>query len=76
MTRIQRILLVVLVVAVSFVAWITYRTRQPPVLPDDAEHRRFVNAETCLTCHEADGPRPQSSTHPVGLDCLRCHGSR
>ena len=75
MSRLQRILLAVLVVAGLLVAWLAYRTRQPPILPDDAEHRRFVNAETCMTCHGADGPAPRSSTHPVGLDCLRCHGS-
>ena len=75
MSRIQRILFVALVLAGLLVAWLAYRTRQPPILPGDAEHRRFVNAETCLTCHDADGPAPRSSAHPVGLDCLRCHGS-
>ena len=74
MSRIQRILLGVLVVAGLLVAWLAFGTRQPPVLPGDADHR-FLDADTCMTCHGPEGPAPQSSTHPVGLDCLRCHGS-
>ena len=75
LSRTQRILFAVLIAVALLVVWLAYRTRQPPVLPADPNHRAFIDAETCLVCHGPDGPAPQSASHPVGLDCLRCHGS-
>ncbi len=75
LSRTQRILFAALIAVALLVAWLAYRTRQPPILPANPDHRTFVDAETCLVCHGPDGPAPQSVNHPVGLDCLRCHGS-
>ncbi len=76
MRRTQIALFALLVAAAALVIAIASRTRQPPILPKDAEHARFDGAEACMTCHGPDGPVPHGRNHPPGLDCLRCHGSR
>lgn len=72
----QRISLIAVVLIAAAVVYLTTRNRQPPFLPADDEHVAFVDAPTCLTCHGADGGFPQSPNHPLGNDCLRCHGRR
>ena len=76
MKRKQVILLGILAVAALVVAWLAMGTRQPPMLPADEDHAAFENAETCMVCHGPEGGMPQSETHPLGFDCMRCHGRR
>ena len=76
MNRKQRIILSFIAFAAAFIAWLAWSSRQPPLLPDDQTHATFVNATTCLECHGQDGAVPQTRQHPLGEDCVRCHGSR
>jgi hypothetical protein len=75
MSRTQGILFGVLAAVALLVVWLSLRTRQPPVLPVDEDHRNLSDLEECLICHGPDGGAPQSSDHPLGFDCLRCHGT-
>jgi hypothetical protein len=74
MSRAQRILLGVLAVVALLVVWLSLRTRQPPILPNDEDHRGVTDMESCGVCHGPDGVLPRSPDHPLGFDCLRCHG--
>jgi hypothetical protein len=76
MKRAQWILLAAIVATAAFVAWLALSSRQPPLLPGDETHRAFESAHECLGCHAEGGAVPQSPRHPLGEDCLRCHGSR
>ena len=76
MNRKQWIVLAAIVIAAGFIAWLALSSRQPPLLPQDDAHAAFESASTCLSCHGADAAVPQSSRHPLGEDCLRCHGRR
>jgi cytochrome c553 len=68
--------LAVIALAAGFVAWLAYATRQAPLLPDDDLHATFQSARACLGCHGPEGAVPQPPKHPLGEDCLRCHGRR
>jgi hypothetical protein len=74
MRRVQTIALVAIALLAGFTIYLAVRGRQPPILPDDDEHARFVSAEDCLICHDPDGDSPQAKNHPLGNECLRCHG--
>ena len=76
MNRKQWIVLVAIMIAAGFIAWLALSSRQPPLLPADDAHAAFENAATCLSCHADDDAVPQSPRHPLGEDCLRCHGRR
>lgn len=66
---------IVLLLAAAVLVLLLWRsTRQPPRLPLDADHTRFIDGATCLGCHGLDGSSPREPDHPLGLDCLRCHG--
>ena len=70
----QRVSLAAVVLVAAAVLYLTTRNRQPPFLPTDADHRVFEQAATCMVCHGPAGGLPQSKNHPLGNDCLRCHG--
>jgi cytochrome c553 len=72
----QRVALIVVVLAAGLVALLALRNRQPPVLPANADHASFSSAEQCLACHGPAGVLPRSKNHPLGAECLRCHGFR
>jgi len=76
MNRKQVAALAVIVAVALIVAWLARASRQPPLLPRDDAHAEFTSAPACLNCHGEDGPSPQSKGHPLGEDCLRCHGTR
>ena len=76
MNRTKIILLVALGGVALLVGYLAISNRQPPMLPADADHATFSGAEECMICHGLDGPAPQSRNHPLGQDCLRCHGRR
>jgi mono/diheme cytochrome c family protein len=76
MSRKQWIAIALIAAAAALVAWVSRSTRQPPLLPADATHAAFESAATCLSCHGPGAPVPRSSRHPLGDECLRCHGSR
>ena len=73
MKRAQWISLAVIFVFAALIVVLMLRNRQPPVLPADEEHV-WHSTEACMECHGPDGT-PVSPNHPVGRDCLRCHGS-
>lgn len=72
----QMLVLAAIAIVAAFVAWLARASRQPPMLPKDDVHLTFESAAACLTCHAADAAVPRSSRHPLGGDCLRCHGPR
>ena len=76
MSRAQIVALTLVAALAVLVVFLALRGRQPPLLPTDRDHARFVDAFTCLRCHGPDSPHPQTPTHPLGNECLRCHGSR
>lgn len=75
MKRVQGILLAVVLLLGAVVTVLALRNRQAPVLPNDADHRRGPIPAACLECHDTGGSHPRSKNHPVGNDCMRCHGS-
>jgi len=76
MSRKQIVALAVIFGAAGLVAWLALASRQPPLLPRDDVHAAFESGIACLTCHGEGGPLPQAKRHPLGEDCLRCHGRR
>jgi hypothetical protein len=74
MNRLQSALVAAILLVGALVVVLALRNRQPPVLPADEEHASFPGAEPCLACHGPDGGLPRSQNHPLGDDCLRCHG--
>ena len=76
MNRKQWVILVTIGLAAALTAWLALSSRQPPLLPRDEAHRSFESARVCLSCHGVDAAYPQSPRHPLGEDCLRCHGRR
>jgi len=75
MKRVQIVSILAIVVLAALVVFLAVRGRQPPVLPVDADHGRFVSTGACLSCHGPEGASPQSKNHPLGSDCMRCHGT-
>jgi len=75
-SRKQLMILAAMGAMAAFIAWLAWSSRQPPMLPDDDTHRTFLGARECLSCHCPEGPVPRSRQHPLGDDCVRCHGSR
>jgi len=73
MKRVQWLSLAALAVLALVIAVFFLRNRQPPILPVDDDHL-WRGAEACRECHGPDGI-PQGPNHPVGEDCVRCHGS-
>ncbi len=63
-----------LLLVAALVGYLALRNRQPPVLPADADHATFVNSGRCIDCHGPDDEVPRGPKHPVGNDCMRCHG--
>ena len=74
MKPVQVVAIAVILVVLGFVLFLALRTRQPPVLPGDAKHAVYDGAASCLTCHGPQGVKPRSKNHPMGNECLRCHG--
>ncbi len=66
--------LAVIAIAAAFILWLAYRSRQAPLVPDDPTHATIRGARFCLGCHGPAGAVPQPPNHPLGEDCLRCHG--
>jgi hypothetical protein len=74
MKRAQIVAIVALVALAGLVVFLAVRGRQPPVLPVDQEHARFLSSGACLSCHGPQGILPQTKNHPLGTECMRCHG--
>ena len=70
----QTIAIVAIVLLATLVIFLALRGRQPPVLPADTDHAQFSSSGSCLSCHGPDGVHPQSRNHPLGPECMRCHG--
>jgi len=70
MNRTQLISLIAVGLIAALVLFLSLRERQPPVLPADADHLRFIDAETCMACHDLDAAK----NHPLRRECLDCHG--
>ena len=69
-------ILIALAAAAGLVVFLAVRNPQAPLLPPDADHATFAGADGCLVCHGPDGALPRSTNHPIGRECLRCHGLR
>jgi cytochrome c553 len=76
MSRKQWALLAAIFIAAAFIAWLARSSRQAPLLPTDDTHAAFESAAACLDCHSDSAAVPRSPRHPLGDDCLRCHGAR
>ena len=74
MKPLQRNLLIALALLALAVGYCSMRTRQAPVLPRDADHAPSYRGRACIDCHGLNGELPRSKNHPLGDDCLRCHG--
>ena len=74
MNRSQLIALVGVLALAALVLFLAVRARQPPVLPANPDHQRFVNPNACLSCHGPGGELPQSKNHTPRTDCMGCHG--
>jgi mono/diheme cytochrome c family protein len=74
MSRNQIVALGAVVLIAAFLAALALRTRQPPVLPADEAHGRFVSEDECTACHGPDAVLPMSKNHPLRTDCMDCHG--
>jgi hypothetical protein len=72
--RTQWIALIVVAALAACMIYLAVRGRQPPLLPADEDHARFLSAEDCLICHDLNSDSPQGRNHPLGNDCSRCHG--
>jgi hypothetical protein len=73
----RRLLLFALLgLAAALVVALALRTRQPPRLPQDRDHARFISSGACLGCHAIGGVMPRGPRHPPSDDCMRCHGMR
>jgi hypothetical protein len=70
----QVIALALLAVLAATVGYLALRTRQPPPLPANVTHASAAVPEQCLGCHGPGGVAPRGENHPLGRDCLRCHG--
>lgn len=62
---------VVVLVITLLVLGSSERTTKPT--PDDEVHRTATSHEVCLTCHGADGVRPQPAGHVSSVQCFQCH---
>ena len=76
MKRSQWIVLAVLALAAAFILWLAVKSRQPPLLPQDETHAAWESADACDACHAVGAAVPKPAKHPLGFDCLRCHGRR
>jgi hypothetical protein len=74
MSRSQLIALAVVACLAAFIIYLSFRERQPPFLPADADHSVFTGAESCLVCHDLNGDASRAKNHPLGNECSRCHG--
>ncbi len=70
----RNVLLIGIGVLALGVAYLAFFNRQPPMLPQDRDHAVFESTPACMICHGPEGESPQELNHPLGNDCLRCHG--
>jgi hypothetical protein len=73
MKRAQWISFAAIALLAMLIGLLVLRNRQAPFLPADADHV-WQGAASCEECHGPDGI-PRSKNHPVGKDCMRCHGT-
>ena len=67
-------LLGVVLAFAAVVVVLAVRNRQAPVLPPDEVHATTAVPVGCEECHGPGAPLARSTNHPLGNDCLRCHG--
>ena len=47
--------------------------RQTVAVPGNEAHRNSASRADCMSCHGAEGVRPQSATHTKADQCFQCH---
>jgi len=62
---------VVVLVITFLVLGSSERTTMPT--PNDEVHRTATSHESCLSCHGAEGVRPQPAGHVKSVQCFQCH---
>ncbi len=64
-------LAIVAAVVLALVLGSSDRTTKP--VPNDEVHRTATTRAACMTCHGADGVRPQPMGHTKADQCFQCH---
>ncbi|MDX8408578.1 MAG: hypothetical protein R8J84_00840 [Mariprofundales bacterium] len=42
-------------------------------VPDDSVHQQATSRAACMSCHAADGVKPQPAGHTAQDQCFLCH---
>lgn len=62
-----------LVAAVILLLVLGSGDRTTTAVPSDETHRMASSRQACMTCHGADGVKPQSAGHTKADQCFQCH---
>jgi hypothetical protein len=61
------------VVIVIIILSLGSKERRTAATPDDTVHRNVASRTECMSCHGADGVRPQPKGHTRADQCFQCH---
>ena len=64
-------ILIVLAVITVLVVGTTERTTK--AVPDNETHNKVTSRSECMSCHGAEGIKPQPLGHPGANQCFQCH---
>ncbi len=62
-----------IVAAVIITLSVGSKERTTKAVPDDAIHDKVTSRAECMSCHGADGVKPQPLGHPHANQCFQCH---
>ncbi len=63
----------VIVTAVIIILAVGSSDRTTKAVPDNETHSQVTSREECMTCHSAEGTKPQPLGHPRANQCFQCH---
>jgi len=66
------IFIVIVAIVITFLT-LGAKERTTKAVPDDTIHDKATSREQCMTCHSADGVKPQPLGHPKANQCFQCH---
>ncbi|MBN4058227.1 hypothetical protein JYT55_00580 [Mariprofundus ferrooxydans] len=64
---------IIIVAIVITVLAVGSKDRTTKAVPDDAIHDKVTSRAQCMTCHSAEGVKPQPMGHPSANQCFQCH---